>query len=63
MRHVVTRAAVQRILAVIAHVEENQVVAIAQQIPERKVGVDREPVAVAEHEARARRDFHGGERE
>ncbi len=53
MRHVVARFAMQRIFAVIAHIEQDQVVAIAQQIPERKVCVDRESVAVAEHEARA----------
>ena len=47
MRHVVTGATVQRILTVIAHIEKNQIVAIAQQIPEWQIRIDGEAVAMA----------------
>ena len=44
--------AVQRIVPVIAEVEDDHFVALAQRSPEWKVAVDREPVAVTEHEPR-----------
>ena len=44
--------AMQRVVAVIAEIEEDDFVALAQRSPERKVAIDREPVAVAEHQAR-----------
>ena len=43
---------VQRVVAVIAEVEDDHFVARAQRSPEWKVAVDREPVAVTQHEAR-----------
>src|SRR5208283_4373385 len=43
---------VQRVVPVIAEVKKNHFVALAQRSPERKVAVNRETVAVAEHEAR-----------
>src|ERR1700683_5613577 len=53
MRQVVPRGAVERILAVIANVEQNQVVSIAKQIPEWKIRIDREPIAMTQDEALA----------
>ena len=44
--------AVQRVVAVIAEVEDDNLVARAQRSPEWKVAVDGEAVAVTEHEAR-----------
>ena len=48
----VTFGAVQRVVAVIAEVEDDDFVAIAQWSPEWEVAVDREAVAVTQHEAR-----------
>ena len=42
---------VQRILAVIAHVEHHEIVALGERQPERRIGIDRKPVAMAEHDA------------
>ena len=46
----------QRVLAVIAEVVDDHVVAIEQPSPERKVAVDRKPVAMTEHQARSAGD-------
>src|ERR1700678_458435 len=42
----------KRVVPVIAEVEDDYFVTIAQRSPERKVAVDREPVAMTEHEPR-----------
>src|ERR1700736_4620418 len=46
----------RRVPAMIAEVVNDHVVAIEQPPPERKVAVDRKPVAMTEHKARAARD-------
>ena len=46
----------RRVLAVIAEVVNDHVVAIEQPSPERKVAVDRKRVAVAQHQARSAGD-------
>ena len=43
---------VQRVMAVIAEVEDDHFVARTQRSPEWKVAIDREPVAMTQHEAR-----------
>src|ERR1700676_2646840 len=45
-------SAMKRIVAVIAEIEYDDFVALAQRSPEWKVAVDREAVAVTEHEPR-----------
>lgn len=47
--------AMERVLAVIAEIEQNQFIMIDKEAPERVVAVDREPVAVAEREPRPAR--------
>ncbi len=42
---------VQRILAVIAHVEHDDIVMLRERQPERRIGVDGKTVAVAENDA------------
>src|SRR6267143_2713723 len=50
------RGMMRLVLAMIAEVVNDHVVAIEQPPPERKVAVDRKPVAMTEHQARAARD-------
>mgnify|MGYP003402768097 CR=1 FL=1 len=45
----------QRVLAVIAHVERNEIVGLGERQPERRIGVDRKPVAVTEYDPRRAR--------
>ena len=49
-----------RVLAVVALVEHDDLEIVEQQAPEREVAVDREAVAVAEHDARRRRRCRAG---
>ena len=42
----------ERILSVVAEIKQDEVVALAQQLPKGQVAVDRKPVAVAQREAR-----------
>src|SRR5580692_6754901 len=42
----------QRVVAVIAEIEDDNFVALAQRSPQWKIAVDREAVAVTEHEPR-----------
>ena len=63
MRHIVARAAVRWILAVIANIKQNQVVSIAKRIPERVVRIDRQPIAMTQDQARTLGIFHDGGRE
>src|SRR5258705_9118890 len=46
-----TLGSMQRVMPMIAKVEDDDFVPIAKRSPERKVAVDREPVAMTEHES------------
>jgi prophage tail gpP-like protein len=51
-----TLGTMQRVMPMIAKIEDDDFVAIAQRSPEWKVAVNRKSVAVTEHEARRVRD-------
>lgn len=55
VRHIVVRNIVARIVAVIAKIEEHEIVIIGQPVPERQVSVDRQAVAVGQNETRPSR--------